>query len=812
MDRRSRFAVPWAGVLVALACATGILCRAQQPDGAAFDPFGGAAAGLSKPVAITAAIEPGADGRPDVLAVTATLEEGWHLYSITQKPGGPLATVITVAADSPRRVAGDFAPDAEPLRHEVDGVPAWKGLVLEEHAGRVTWRAPLEPGPGEARGTVSLQLCQQNACTPPDTIPFTAAAAPGAAGPAGVVPAGAPVAAATFKPERVHASLRAFFREPAADGSRRLVVEIEPEDHWHLYRPAASAKTAVGQGKPTIVASAPDAAPVSRVTASATAVPAGSALEASGAVEGAVTLELELPAAGAVDVIVGLQTCSDSTCDPPAGVRITSSGSEALECSEARYAEAARAPLPLAAAGDPAGPAAPDRARVAPAAPVVATSAPPARRLTLPTALLFGLLGGLILNLMPCVLPVLGLKLMSFAQQSGRARREVFEMNLWYCAGVYAVFFALATASVAANIGLASTNLGWGQQFQFVSFRIAMLGIVFAFALSFLGVWEIPIPGFIGEQAGHVQTKEGPLGSFLKGVLGTVLATPCSGPFLGPVFGFTLGQPTAATYAVFGSIATGMALPYILVGLFPGLVRFLPRPGPWMATFKELLGFVMLGTVAYLFYMLRQQPAWFVPTFVMLIGIWMGCWWVGRLQERQGAAGFGRWVQAAALATAVGTVGFLWLGPHVGPGGPLIDWEQPFSAARLATHRAEGSTVLVDFTADWCPTCKTNIATAIETDKVATAIRKNRVVPILADFTDRSPEIDRFLASMGSRSIPFLVIFPGAKPGDPPRDPIVLRDAITESQLLAALEQAGPSCCPPPELRAAATPTAPAGR
>jgi thiol:disulfide interchange protein DsbD len=120
--------------------------------------------------------------------------------------------------------------------------------------------------------------------------------------------------------------------------------------------------------------------------------------------------------------------------------------------------------------------------------------------------------------------------------------------------------------------------------------------------------------------------------------------------------------------------------------------------------------------------------------------------------------------------------------------------------------------VLVDFTADWCPTCKTNLATAIETNRVAEVIRKNRVVPMLADFTDRSPEIDRFLASMGSRSIPFLVIFPGVKPGEPPRDPIVLRDAITESQLLAALEQAGPSCCPPPEIRAAAADIAPTGR
>ena len=441
----------------------------------------------------------------------------------------------------------------------------------------------------------------------------------------------------TYTPDMTHARVEV----DAASGTS-VSIRLVPEEGWHLYVPSSSGTSGVGQGKPTIVSLTPaTTARVAAVAARDVEPATTPELAAAGAVEGPVTLELRLdPAArdGVVEALIGFQTCSDATCDPPTAVRVTTQlggTPPTVAFAAARYAEAAQQPAPLAAA---------DRDGTVASAP---------GQLTLPAALLYGLLGGLILNLMPCVLPVLGLKLMSFAQQSGRARQEVFAMNLWYCAGVFAVFFALATASVAANVGLAGTNLGWGQQFQFVEFRIAMIAIVFAFALSFLGVWEIPIPGFIGEQAGHVQTKEGPAGSFLKGVLGTVLATPCSGPFLGPVFGFTLTQPTAVTYAVFAAIATGMALPYILVGLFPGLVRFLPRPGAWMATFKELLGFVMLGTVAYLFSMLRQQPAMFVPTFVMLIGIWMGCWWVGRLQEKQGVVGFGRWVQAAALATSL---------------------------------------------------------------------------------------------------------------------------------------------------------------
>jgi suppressor for copper-sensitivity B len=791
---------------------------ARPLDGGDFDPLAEVAGELGQPVTIAAVIEPGSGGKPDVLAVTAQLEEGWHLYSVTQKPGGPLATKIAVAADSPRQAAAPFVPAEPPHVRTVDDVPAWKGLPIEEHAGVVTWRAALAPGSGDARGSVRLQLCQDTACLPPRTIAFVAAAPGGmGAGAEPVAARGEPSATATFSPERSHVRLEAAFGQAREEAGRKvwpLAVRLVPEAGWHLYKPAATAETEIGQGKPTIIAIE---APENRVVAlRATEAQAAQAeeLAAAGAVEGPVQLEIlvadDPEAEEPVGLVLGFQTCSDTTCDPPTGVRLAvdppsaGGGEPLIDFEAAKYGEAAAAPAPLKVAA-PAAPAAP--ASVPEATGFSPPAVSEATSISLPLALLMGLAGGLILNLMPCVLPVLGLKLMSFAQQSGRARQEVFQMNLWYCAGLFAVFFVLATASVAANLGLASTNLGWGQQFGSVPFKIGMLGVVFAFALSFLGVWELPIPGFIGEKAGHVQSQEGPLGAFLKGVLSTVLATPCSGPFLGPVFGYTLTQPTAVTYAVFGSIALGMSLPYILVGLFPGLVRFLPKPGAWMATFKEILGFVMLGTVAYLFYLLRQQPDWFVPTFVMLVGIWFGCWWVGRAQEATGVAGFGRWVQAAAMAAAVAAFGFLWLGPHES----LIKWEKPFSAARLAELRRGGNTVMVDFSADWCPTCKLNLATAIETDRVKAALDKNRVVPVLADWTDGSDEIREFLEMLGSRSIPLLAIYPGSKPGEPLRDPIVLRDLLTEGQVIAALERAGPSCCPPPELRAASAPAA-AGR
>ncbi|MEI6238926.1 MAG: thioredoxin family protein [Planctomycetia bacterium] len=789
----SRFLCVWLAALVAACAFVGAVKAADDP---AFDPLAGVKAGLPSPIRVEAAVEQGPDG--DVLAVTAVLEEGWHLYSLDQKPGGPKRTTITVAADSPRVPVAAFQPAEPPHRRTVDDVPGWNGLVVEEHSGRVTWRAPLGPNPeGSAaaiHGTVSVQLCRDNACTPPETLVFT-------------VTSGTPAPAAglavppphSFTPERAHARIEAAFgpSRPGPAGTRLwpLVIRLLPEPEWHLYAPASTAASAVGTGKPTIVSLPPGGGVgVAKVTALVAQPATESALAAAGAIDGPVTIEAVLePRAGdsrTAEAVVGFQTCTDSTCDAPTAVRLEVTLphdddplSGVVEFTPARYAEAAGAAatvdLPRTAATGPSIARAP--------VPLTSATASAPASLSLPMALLMGLAGGLILNLMPCVLPVLGLKLMSFAQQSGKARREVFEMNLWYCAGLYAVFFVLATASVAANLGLGTENLAWGEQFTSTRFNVTMAAIVFAFALSFLGVWELPIPGFIGEKAGHVQSKEGPLGAFLKGVLSTVLATPCSGPFLGPVFGFTLSQPTPVTYAVFGAIATGMALPYFLVGAFPGLVRFLPKPGAWMETLKEVLGFVMLGTVVFLFTFLDHDS--FIPTFALLVGIWAACWWIGKAQDAaMGSVSFGRWVQAATLATVIGTLAFAFLGPVKS----ILPWE-PFSRARLAELQKTGATVLVDFSADWCMTCKLNLATAIETTRVKAAIEANRVVPLLADWTDESPEIKSMLETLQSRSIPVLAVFPAGGPDEPLRAPIILRDLITESQVLDAIKQAGPS-------------------
>jgi thiol:disulfide interchange protein len=389
----------------------------------------------------------------------------------------------------------------------------------------------------------------------------------------------------------------------------------------------------------------------------------------------------------------------------------------------------------------------------------------------------FAFLGGLILNFMPCVLPVISLKVLAFVEQSGESRGRVLMLNVWYSLGLLSVFMILAT--LAATAGFA-----WGEQFTLPWFKVAMTAFVFIMALSFLDVWEIPIPGFVGAgKANDLQAKEGAGGAFFKGVFATILATPCSGPFLGPVFAYLLKQPPHMAFAIFGAVGLGMASPYLLIGMVPELIRLLPRPGAWMNTFRQLMGFLLLATMVYLFTTLKE--AYFVPTLALLVGLWFACWWIGRTPLT--ASDFQKnaaWIGGPAVAILVGVFAFTMLFQ-----ASKIPW-QPFSPEALAHARAEGKTVMVDFSADWCLTCKTNLKFAIETNAVRDLVASNDVVPMLADWTDRSQAIKDTLNGLGYNSIPVLAIWPAKSPD---AKPIILTDLLTQAQVLEALNNAGPS-------------------
>lgn len=459
---------------------------------------------------------------------------------------------------------------------------------------------------------------------------------------------------------------------------------------------------------------------------------------------------------------VQAQVCDEATCYPPQSFSFT-----------ARLGEGKLLPdLP------PTAPAAVSR----PAEAVVPVRTAEEVSLAVWLAILLGAFaGGLILNLMPCVLPVISLKLFALIEQAGQSRQKIFMLNLWFTLGLMSVFLVLATFSAAFN-------LAWGEQFTYTWFKVALIGLVFTLALSFLGVWELPIPGFAGSsRVGQLQSQEGATGAFFKGVFTTILATPCTGPFLGTVFGFTLDKPPYVSYLIFGTVGLGMAFPYILVGIFPQLIRFLPRPGQWMNTLKEIMGFFLLGTVVYLFSTIKAD--YFIPTLTFVVGLWLACWLVGKVPltaaRRQRAVA---WLGAVVIAVGTGSFAYTMLVPS-----QKIPWE-PFSPERLEAALREGRTVMVDFTADWCPNCKWNLATAIETTRVARLVAEYRVLPLLADWTDESPVIKDFLTQrLRRRSIPVLAIYPA---GGREEDVIILDGILVESQVLEALRKAGPSKIP----------------
>jgi thiol:disulfide interchange protein len=360
---------------------------------------------------------------------------------------------------------------------------------------------------------------------------------------------------------------------------------------------------------------------------------------------------------------------------------------------------------------------------------------------------------------------------------------------------------------LAAVVGV--FGLGWGQQFASDGFSIGLTVVVFVMALSFLGVWEVPIPGFATTRgAQKLSEQEGYGGAFFKGVLATLLATPCSAPGVTPALAWCVNKPLPLIYLVFTCMAVGMALPYIILGMRPELLRFLPRPGAWMETFKQLMGFVLMGTVVFLLTLV--SPANILPTVAVLFGCWAACWWVGRIPyTAELATRLRSWAVAVTMVLAVSAYAFanhfqvgemtFWglrgmmaqrlaasAGIAVVAGervGFELPWE-PYSNERFVSLLQANKTVMIDFTADWCPTCKTLELYVLNTRPIREAVERLGIVTLKADY-DR-PEVKALADRLGRSAIPILAIFPRGQTDRP----VLLPTAYTRSQLLAALENA----------------------
>ena len=436
---------------------------------------------------------------------------------------------------------------------------------------------------------------------------------------------------------------------------------------------------------------------------------------------------------------------------------------------------------------------------VAPGTAVGATVNPAPAKVTPSLFAMLGLafIGGLILNIMPCVLPVIALKILGFVNQSREAPGRVRQLGLVYGLGVVCSFLVLAGMIIAVQ--RAGRDASWGMQFQNPQFLVAITTLVVLVALNLFGVFEVSLGGTAMGAAGELASREGASGAFFNGVLATILATPCSAPFLGFALGFAFTQPPAIIVLMFLTVGCGLALPYVVLSWEPGWLRFLPKPGAWMEKFKNVMGFPMLATAVWLFSIAenhygKRGVLWFGMFLVVLaLALWIWGEFVQRGSKRRGLA-----MAVSALLAGGGFVYAMeielkWRAPVAvaRAGGSLkespdgIDW-QPWSAAAVAQARAAGRPVFVDFTADWCVTCQANKKTSIEIAPVRAKLREINAVALLGDYTREDPAIAAELKRFGRAAVPLVVVFPrGANAA-----PIVLPEVLTPGLVLGALESA----------------------
>src|SRR5437763_10781984 len=416
-----------------------------------------------------------------------------------------------------------------------------------------------------------------------------------------------------------------------------------------------------------------------------------------------------------------------------------------------------------------------------------AASAAPARGIF--TFLLFGFLGGIILNLMPCVLPVISLKIFGFIQQAGQSRRKVLRSGIAFAVGIFAWFLGLALLLIVLKG--AGRDVTWGG-FQFTNayFVLALSVIVLVFALNLFGVFEISLPQFLTASLLSTGERKDNLGSFFQGVFATVLATPCTAPFLGTALGFAFTQSAAIILAMFVAVAAGMSTPYLLLSAQPAWLRLVPPPGPWMLHVKQLMGFLLLATLLFLLYVLGAQRglegAIWASCFLLVISI--ACWMKGAFAAPTASAAKRTIVLVLMLLLVLGGGGYL-IGDKFhsakivsGDLGLRGSW-QAFTPERLQTELEQRHSVFVDFTAAWCLTCKFNEANVLEAQDVKNAFERHAIVKLKADWTNGDPTITKLLQQFGRPGVPLYVLYPAKN-----EEPIVFPELLTKSMLLDKLE------------------------
>ncbi len=409
---------------------------------------------------------------------------------------------------------------------------------------------------------------------------------------------------------------------------------------------------------------------------------------------------------------------------------------------------------------------------------VPAPEASPAIPLSFGAILLLALLGGLILNLTPCVLPVLSLKIMGIVRHGGGEKGPVRRSFLLTAAGILFSFAVLAGCLM--GLKAAGHAIGWGIQFQHPAFLIFLCVVLTLFAANLLDLFEVMLPRFILD---HLDPTSHPrlAGDFATGALATLMATPCSAPFLGTAVSFALAGSALHILVIFLALGVGLATPYLLVALFPSLATRLPRPGAWMVGLRHIMGGLLGLTVFWLLYVLLHQIAWQGALFVLscLVAIMV------TLALRHHGAG--RWAPIVLTCFLIAPFFAPVRTPEAAPQTVGAAMWRPFDAAAIETYVKQGKTVFVNVTADWCLTCKANKRFIMGSDKVAAKLfRDDNVIAMQADWTRPSADITSFLKQHDRYGVPFDAVFgPGAPQG------LVLPEILTPADILNGLRDAG---------------------
>ncbi|MFT4257311.1 MAG: protein-disulfide reductase DsbD [Pseudoxanthomonas sp.] len=701
------------------------------------------------------------------------IHDGYYLYrhrtSATVEGGGFAAGALQLPKGQPHH--DEFFGDSETYRGELRA-------VLEGEA---------EPGASSVTLKVKYQGCADaGLCYPPQTRMLTVALPPATS--AALSNARTGTGLPLFgKAGGVDAlplpAERAFGFEAIAGDGNTVLLRFTPAPGYYLYRDRSSFKitgaTGISAGKPQWPAGT-----------NHHDEHFGDVVVYFDQIDVPLPLRRTRAEAAEVDVAASFQGCqNDGICYPPMTrtVRVALPAGKATE-----KAEAATDSTPMIAA-EPAGDAATAttnaaaETEAAPAdapgnAPADASSGNANRSLPptlsgsgLPRALLFALLGGLLLNLMPCVLPVLSLKALAIAQ-SGESQAAAKKHALFYTLGVLVSFAAVGAAAVALQTR-------WGFQLQQPGFVAAMVYLLFALGLSLSGVFTLG--GFLGSAGSRLAGQSGAAGDFFTGVLACVIASPCIGPFMGGALAYAFAAPGLNGLVVFLVLGLGLALPMLLLAFVPAFAKWLPRPGAWMETLKQLLAFPMYLTAIWLLWVLGKQRGVDAMALVAagLAVFALALWWY----ERKRWNGASAW-RVLALLLALAALWPAWQAARLPPPQKTASADaqhMAYSAKKLQTLRDEGRVVFVDMTADWCVTCKANEKAVLNREAFRAALREADGVYMIGDWTDTDPAITAFLDRYKAVGVPLYVVFPRGG-GEGEVLPTVLTPAIVRDALARA--------------------------